>query len=219
MDSLKALIADFSLTAEERKRILKDLDHSMPDSFKRIAESVLSGCFVVSSEGKDDVRIYPTVVEFYYHEEGDGGIKDPIVYHRNTLSSEKNVIPIGIFHNHVSGVDITFERNIGRIVRASVLIRAFSIEGGLNKASMDAFSIPLTNNEHSTHIYAALFSQFSMFDGFTIKWEDGKEPAKIKEGERTNVYRYNIETNKKGQPISVKTDIKCPRLCQAIKLQ
>lgn len=84
---------------------------------------------------------------------------------------------------------------------------------------MDAFSIPLTNNEHSTHIYAALFSQFSMFDGFTIKWEDGKEPAKIKEGERTNVYRYNIETNKKGQPIYVKTDIKCPRLWQAIKLQ
>ena len=48
---------------------------------------------------------------------------------------------------------------------------------------MDAFSIPLTNNEHSTHIYAALFSQFSMFDGFTIKWEDGKEPFFVWEGE------------------------------------
>lgn len=219
MDSLKKLIANFSLTAEERIKIIKDLDHSMPDSFRRIAESVLSGCFVVSSEGKDDVRIYPTVVEFYYHEEGEGGIKDPIVYHRNTLSSEKDLIPVGILHHHVSGVDITFEHNIGRIVRASVLIRAFSIEGSINNASMDAFSIPLTNNGNSTHLYAALFSQFSLFDGFAIKWEDGKEPARIKEGERKNVFRYNIETNKKGQQIYVKTDIKCPRLWQAIKLQ
>lgn len=219
MNSLKTLIADFSLTSEERIQILKDVDHSMPGSFKRIAESILSGCFVVSSDGKDDVRIYPTVVEFYYHEEEDDGIKDPIVYHRNTLSSEKKVIPIGILHNHVSGVDITFERNRGRVVRASALIRAFSIEGGINNASMESFNIPLTNNEHSTHLYAALFSQFSPFDGFTIKWEDGKEPAKIKEGQRTNVYRYNIETNKKGQPIYVKTDIKCPRLWQATKVQ
>lgn len=219
MNSLKTLIADFSLTSEERIQILKDVDYSMPGSFKRIAESILSGCFVVSSDGKDDVRIYPTVVEFYYHEEEDDGIKDPIVYHRNTLSSEKKVIPIGILHNHVSGVDITFERNRGRVVRASALIRAFSIEGGINNASMESFNIPLTNNEHSTHLYAALFSQFSPFDGFTIKWEDGKEPAKIKEGQRTNVYRYNIETNKKGQPIYVKTDIKCPRLWQATKVQ
>lgn len=219
MNSLKTLIADFSLTSEERIQILKDVDHSMPGSFKRIAESILSGCFVVSSDGKDDVRIYPTVVEFYYHEEEDDGIKDPIVYHRNTLSSEKKVIPIGILHNHVSGVDITFERNRGRVVRASALIRAFSIEGGINNASMESFNIPLTNNEHSTHLYAALFSQFSPFDGFTIKWEDGKEPAKIKEGQRTNVYRYTIETNKKGQPIYVKTDIKCPRLWQATKVQ
>ena len=219
MNSLKTLIAAFSLTPEERIQILKDEDHSMPDSFKRIAESILSGCFVVSSDGKDDVRIYPTIVEFYYHEEGDGGIKDPIVYHRNTLSSEKNVIPIGILHNHVSGVDITFERNREKVIRASVLIRAFSIEGGINNESMEAFSIPLTNNEHSTHLYAALFSQFSLFDGFSIKWEDGKEPAKIKEGQRTNVYRYDREINKKGQPIYVKTDIECPRLWQATKVQ
>ena len=219
MNSLKTLIADFSLTSEERIQILKDVDHSMPGSFKRIAESILSGCFVVSSDGKDDVRIYPTVVEFYYHEEEDDGIKDTIVYHRTTLSSEKKVIPIGILHNHVSGVDITFERNRGRVVRASALISAFSIEGGINNASMESFNIPLTNNEHSTHLYAALFSQFSPFDGFTIKWEDGKEPAKIKEGQRTNVYRYNIETNKKGQPIYVKTDIECPRLWQATKVQ
>ena len=47
MNSLKTLIADFSLTSEERIQILKDVDHTMPGSFKRIAESILSGCFVV----------------------------------------------------------------------------------------------------------------------------------------------------------------------------
>ena len=29
------------------------------------------------------VTVQPTCVEFYYHEEVEGGIKDPIVYHRN----------------------------------------------------------------------------------------------------------------------------------------
>ena len=217
MDELRTLLDNFSLTEEERNRILYNNDCSMPKSFQKIAGCMLSGCFVVSSEGKEDILVSPTVLEFYYHEEGEGGIIDPIVYHRDSLSSTKSVIPTGIFHNHVSGVDITFEKNGARTVRASVLIRAFSISGGANKASMEAFSVPLTDNNHSTHLYAALFSQFSPFDGFSVKWEDGDKPAEFEQHVRTNVFTYQTRKNKKGQTIYENTPTQCPRLWQAIK--
>ena len=34
-------------------------------------------------------RIYPTVIEFYYHEEVEGGLLDPIMYHTNLNNKEQ----------------------------------------------------------------------------------------------------------------------------------
>lgn len=48
-----------------------------------------------------------------------------------------------------------------------------------------------------THLYDALYSQFSVFDGFSVKWEDGKEKKEIKSiGTRINVSEYILENNK-----------------------
>ncbi|MGM9814650.1 MAG: hypothetical protein ACI3ZX_00860 [Candidatus Aphodosoma sp.] len=44
--------------------------------FEAIAKDVfLGGCFEINSVR----RIYPLEIEFYYHEEGKGGLKDPVL--------------------------------------------------------------------------------------------------------------------------------------------
>ena len=48
-----------------------------------------------------------------------------------------------------------------------------------------------------THLYDALYSQFSVFDGFSVKWEDGKEKKEVRcIGTRINVPEYKTNTQK-----------------------
>lgn len=153
---LKEVLEQFSLSEESREALISgSLD--APREFKTVATAILSGCFVVRQLGgeKKTVRVYPTCVEIYYHEEGHK-ITDPIVYHRNrkTKTTEKNyeVFLLGKLHNHVSGIDITFEKGekSEEAVRASALIREFRIEGHEEV------------EERSTYLYEALYSQFSI---------------------------------------------------------
>ncbi len=80
----------------------------------------------------EDVRIYLTTVEFYFHceEDSDYKIEDPIVYHQDRKAPEPEkgfpYFPLMALHTHVSGYDITFE-NEAMQYRASVLIREFAI--------------------------------------------------------------------------------------------
>lgn len=146
------------------------------------------------------------MLEFYYHEEKNGGIKDPIVYHKTPKSAktQKPLIPTGFLHNHVSGIDLAFEHENDGFVRASVLIREFRVELPFSESSddverdmigsMKAFSItPGVDDDHSTRLYAALFSSFSVFgDGFNVKWKDGDSPAVVEfVSPRKNVYQDN----------------------------
>ena len=120
-------------------------------------------------------------MEFYYHEEAEGGIKDPIVYHRNPKSgSPKSIFKLGILHNHVSGIDITFEKGTHPedAIRASLLIREFSVDGN-------------PPDSRSTLLYDMLYSQASIFDGFSIKWVDGEEKAEVEADVRKNVAKYD----------------------------
>lgn len=43
-----------------------------------------------------------------------------------------------------------------------------------------------------TYLYDALYSQFSIFDGFSIQWVDGEYPVELEEGSevRINVSEY-----------------------------
>ena len=169
------------LSEEERIEIKKN---NAPDSFKRIAKELLSGYFEVSS-GNNKVKVYPTTIEFYYHEE-DRDIKDFIVYHRNTKSAEKDPFPFGILHNHVSGIDITFEKkdSEGHIIRASALIREYRVDG----KGIDT---------HSTYLYNDLYSNFSIFDGFSIIWRDSEIVSVSEPNVRKNVAKYDETTEKK----------------------
>lgn len=203
MDSLKDIISSFKVNTVDERNLLSS--NEAPNVFYKVAECMLAGHFLVT-DGHKDVLVRPTVLEFYYHEEKNGGIKDPIVYHKTPKSAktQKPLIPTGFLHNHVSGIDLAFEHENDGFVRASVLIREFRVELPFSEpsddverdmiGSMKAFSItPGVDDDHSTRLYAALFSSFSVFgDGFNVKWKDGDSPAVVEfVSPRKNVYQDN----------------------------
>ena len=181
MQNLKETLESFSLSEDTRRKILIE-DHQfgnqgipfIPSEFKEIAQIALAGHLQVST-GTKQVTVQPTCVEFYYHEEAEGGIKDPIVYHRNPKNgSPKSIFKLGLLHNHVSGIDITFEKGTHPedAIRASLLIREFSVDGN-------------PPDSRSTLLYDMLYSQAS------IKWVDGEEKAEVEADVRKNVAKYD----------------------------
>lgn len=187
MSNLRKLLEDFELTSEDFDKLAKN---ETPDSFTQIAAAILGGYFQIKSGDNVKVKVIPTCVELYYHEEREGGVEDLIVYHRNTKKHDKEVFPFGILHNHVSGIDITFEKgnNTDSAIRASALIREFRIENGQNTTTIELKEV----EDRPTYIYAALFSQFNIFDGFTIKWMDVHDVSikDIDSFPRKNVMQY-----------------------------
>lgn len=180
--TLEQLLRDFSLSDDSHKRI-QDGDHKAPLEFLQIAGAALAGHFCVKSQ-KHKIEVRPTCVEFYYHEEADNGIKDYIVYHRNTKDTMYQPFALGTLHHHVSGVDITFEngRTPNTAVRASLLIRAFEIDG--------------VNDERSTQLYQALYQQSSVFEGISVQWVDGERDIDVTTDVRKNVAQYDKQENK-----------------------
>ena len=168
---LSELMDKLFITEDERTKLLSSsIDKKItPVAFQNIARTLLSGCFVVSQNNKEDICVQPTCVEIYYHEESSS-IKDYIVYHKSSGKNNYGVCNPGLLHNHVSGIDITFEKEDDKlgIIRASALIRGFKIIGDID----NPFNIDVDDEDRSTYIYAALFSQFDIFSGFSIKWKD-----------------------------------------------
>ncbi len=137
-----------------------------------------------------ETRIYLDDIEFYYHEEGEGGFKDPIMYHTN--DHEGKEIPyfeIGRLNLHISGVDVTFE-NEKKKYRASFLIRGFHVN---DEKPYDRCS---------THIYdKMLYMGVPLGKPIEIEWinkdQKGKESYIPKEGEpRQNVAEYELKDGK-----------------------
>jgi hypothetical protein len=206
---LKELLEDFSkngLTGKVNEK-------GVPVQFVEIACSILSGCIEVvgrdENAAKKVVRVMPTTVEIYCHDENDSGEKDRIVYHKNAKKSKSDnpYFSIGILHNHVSGIDITFESSNHRL-RSSALIRGFRIE---NVNSNVLGLISDKEDDKSTHLYEALFSQFNIFDGFSIHWVDNCK--ELNENDitfkvRKNVAEYENDVKKppKNNPGEVKTE-------------
>lgn len=192
MISLEQILKDFTLSGESRDIMLKNREY-VPEEFAKIARIVLAGCFTVSSKDKS-IIVRPTSIEFYYHEEIEGGIKDPIVYHRNSKKTFKDIFNFGILHNHASGIDITFEKgcNPNLAVRASILIREFEIDG--------------KHDNRSTMLYEMLYQQASIFDGISVKWVDGDNEVDVMSYPRKNVALYN----EKGEKIEATRFPKCP---------
>ena len=223
---LKNEIAKFNL--RENGEVDKDdKNGKISKAFKLIAEMILSGYFKVSKNNSDSyVTVHPTCVEMYYHEEGEGDdkIKDYIVYHRNSNDgkNKKDIFPLGVLHNHVSGIDLTFERmgENNNPIRFSALIREFWVdkshkieESHENYGEENIKAYTESNPEkRSTYLYEALYSQYSVFDGFSVQWVDGNEDEKkeircVKN--RLNVAEYEMKDNNDGKgpkPEKIKKD-------------
>ena len=182
---LQQKLENFTLNEDTRKKLLSG-SKDAPVEFEDIARIALAGYFLVISGG-NEIKVYPTCVEFYYHEEKKDGIKDPVVYHRNPKDIRKNkpVFHFGFLNNHVSGIDITFEKGDcpKEAVRASMLIREFKVDG--------------KQESRSTMMYEELYQQASVFDGFSIKWVDGEKEVAVKSSIRKNVAEYNDRGEKK----------------------
>ena len=117
MQKLKDQLKGFSFVGNDIK--------SLTEEFKLLAPSFLYGGYV---RVLNRYRVYIQRVEFYFHSEKNGGVKDDIVYHRNqnhVLGEVPYFTPI-TFHAHASGFDIAFE-NRDEQYRASALIRAYEV--------------------------------------------------------------------------------------------
>lgn len=165
--------------------------------FEPCAEKILAGHFKVTNteDGKPIVRtIQPTAIELYYHEEGVGRFKDPIMYHTNDrkIWSNKSYFkdrgidglpyyPIGSLNPHTSGIDITFE-NAKERYRASFLIREYKISYESNKV------VKVVN---STEIYDDMLLNGIMLDKADwVEWCDGTEKVEVERKWRKNVPKY-----------------------------
>lgn len=182
MVELKKTIKTFSLSEDSRRKLLNGSNDAPPE-FIDIARMVLAGHFSVKDANRK-IMVRPTAVELYYHEESEGGIKDPIVYHRNSKNNTEKIFPFGTLHNHVSGIDITFEHGCtpSTAVRASILIREFEVNG--------------KNDERSTKLYEALYQQASLFDGISIEWVDGDQLPNVVQSPRKNVAMFYNDRDK-----------------------
>lgn len=176
--------------------------NKIAECFIPCAKKILAGYFKVTNDvgGKVLVRkIQPTVLELYYHEEKDGGFRDPIMYHTDyrkrtekkakgetyfSLSglTELPYYPIGSLNPHTSGIDVTFE-NAQEKYRASFLIRAYSVtyENGKTRTV-----------DNSTEIYDdLLLNGISLENADWIEWvDDAVEVKAIKQDRRRNVPDY-----------------------------
>ena len=146
---------------------------NLSSQFEAIAKDVLlGGCFEINGVR----RIYPLEIEFYYHEEGENGLKDPVMYH--TADHEGKMLdyyPLGSLNCHISGMDVTFE-NQEKQYRASFLIRKYRVceyESGewVEKKECE---------KRSTYIYEDMFMNIPLSDGINVKWVN-VEPINLAE--------------------------------------
>lgn len=228
---LKELLENFTLEGSDERECIGNNPFTAlqepPQKFQEVAKAILSGHFVVqnSSNESERVEVYPTCVEIYYHEEQANGVKDPIVYHRDRKKKsgdeKPSVFDIGVLHTHVSGIDITFEHKTANneIVRASALIREFMVRGKDGKwmemtKIKNSREVKSDIEDRSTHIYDYLFGKFSIFGGFTVRWEDGEEEKNVTCAKRKNVFEYELPHKDKDEYDYHKTTRSCLRRWQ-----
>ena len=176
---LGTLLSEFSGAQGETE---KEREKSLMPAFQQIAGKLLyGGHFAVTDKNGDVIRnVYLHSIEFYYHEEGDGLVKDYIVYHRNPDNPA---------------------------YRASALVRAFRVEVVKETAGVP-FSVEV--DERSTYFYNALFMGVNVLDGkLLVQWIDNNvQHCVIPHTEpRHNVGLFDEKIHKKGYKYHVKKEI------------
>ena len=201
-EGLVSILREFEKKYEAHHHLLPTPDRRMQYSeaiamyFEPCAAKILAGHFLVTNtEGEKSVVriIQPTAIELYYHEEGEGRFKDPIMYHTNDRKVSYNkdyfdargieglpYYPIGSLNPHTSGIDVTFE-NAKEHYRASFLIREYTVkyEGGVEQFV-----------KNSTDIYDdLLLNGIPIDDADWVEWCEG-EPIHHDQIERR--WRRNV---------------------------
>jgi hypothetical protein len=183
---------------------LQDKIDDLNKKFKEIAKIMLcEGHFEFGEK-----KVYIQDVEFYYHEEDKEDserVADPIMYHVNEKAPEnkkgkdkdrydnKKYFEVGTFNFHISGVDLTFEKE-GKF-RASMLIRGFCEDD--------------PNGDYdgrSTYFYD-YFDFVSPFDNKkSVIWKEDEEPYRNK-SEIKQTYRKNVPLYRKKHTLKMEL---CP---------
>lgn len=175
---------------------------SLSMQFEAIAKDViLGGCFEINGMR----RIYPLEIEFYYHEEGENGLKDPVMYHTDDHEGKQlDYYPLGSLNCHVSGIDVTFE-NTEKQYRASFLIREYRVEEYVEGEWVNK----KVREKRSTYIYEDMFMNIPLSDGINVKWVDVKpiNPAEdIYSKPRINVAEYKSDNDGKFTKVEISED-------------
>ena len=169
--------------------------------FMNMAEKIiLGGSFEVNGVR----RIYPLEIEFYYHEESDGGLKDPVMYHTNDHENKPKYYPLGSLNCHVSGIDITFE-NEEKQYRASLLIRKYKV----CNYDGENWVVEKKCEKRSTYIYEDMFMKIPLFNGININWVSSESVDPLKEiyvKPRINVAEYEKDKEGKYKKVDIPQD-------------
>lgn len=211
------LIENMRKFDERRAEMLLGIaDRSSNECSKRIAEAFLpiakyaiyGGHFHVICESDMcsfgyDIRL--NKIELYYHEEKNGGHKDPIMYHTNLhvpyYFKERglNVFPyydFGSLNLHLSGIDITFEKE--NEYRASFLIRDFTAYDSANGKVISK----VKSDPYSTHIFEYFFpngvSQETLKQVIWVEDNSYEQVIglQLKQNVRKNVPKYDQSNSK-----------------------
>lgn len=161
--------------------------NELTQQFESIAQIVFNGRFVVNGE----YEIYPIEIEFYFHDEENGTIIEPQMYHVKGLP----YFPVGSLCPNRSGVDMTFERE-GKY-RASFLIRGYTYKSLIDEETYTNRDLKeKTNGFKPQYLWEDLFGNASIFGkGLSIIWIDNDDYKKvnIKSSERINVHKIEGE--------------------------
>lgn len=190
-DSLYTTLSEFTGVTD-----IKNENEKMKElklQFEEIAKKILYGGYFLVNDNR---KIYLKEIEFYYHEEGNEGLKDPVMYHTN--DHEKKDIPyfpFGSLNFHISGVDVTFE-NAQKMYRASFLIRRYSVFDFDGKEWRET----KLDEKRSTYIYEDMLMNIPIFKNINIKWVDKLESIEVSKldincAARTNVAVYKVDEN------------------------
>ena len=200
MEALKEKLKSFQFSWDDETKLTKE--------FARLAPYFISGGYI---KVREDYRIYPTTVEFYFHSENENGVHDPIVYHRNNKYVHGNLpyFPMFTLHAHDSGYDITFE-NAKEGYRASVLIRAYQVwdvkhscwlKWDTTEQQFRAYLLKDKTPINTQVWYLKyLLNGFTMGSGSLIDWIDATELIELSEKDgkpRHNVPKYEYKPEKK----------------------
>lgn len=182
-EGINAILKEFSgvsgLSAAEK-------EEELSRQFEHLARKLLTGGYFLINGIR---RIYLETIEFYYHEETENGLKDPIMYHTCDRAKRGDLpyFPMGSFNCHDAGIDITFE-NPDRQYRASFLIRGYRVEALLGRT----WAVTKELETRSTYIYDDMLMGLALNTPMTIEWVNGTEPGTFRIGRdvRINVPSY-----------------------------